>query len=92
MRALSIPSKLFILPHSHSSIFIMSLIKTEPVDPYLSGAIATGRPKLEVLVDDDPDSVYYNGPFVKVDASVKEECSLDVNPVGMFSFAFYESR
>ena len=41
----------------------MSIIKAEPVDPYLSVAIATGRPKLEILVDDetvvktDPDSV-----------------------------------
>ena len=59
----------------------MSIIKTEPVDPYLSVAIATGRPKLEVLVDDEPvvktepDSVYYNGPIVKDVTSVKEECS-----------------
>ena len=60
----------------------MSIIKAEPVDPFLSGAIATGRPKLEVLVDDetvvktDPDSVYYNGSFVK-DVSSKNECSLN---------------
>ena len=61
----------------------MSIIKAEPVDPYLVGAIATGRPKLEIVVDDetvvktDPDSVDYNGPFVKDVASVKEECLND---------------
>ena len=61
----------------------MNIIKAEPVDPYLSVAIATGQPKLEILVDDetvvktDADSVYYNGPFVKEVASVKEECSLN---------------
>ena len=57
----------------------MSIIKAEPVDPFLSVAIATGRPKLEVLFEDetvvktDPDSVYYNGPFVEDVSSVKEE-------------------
>ena len=77
-----------LLDHTVStSNFIMSLIKAEPVDPYLSVSIATGRPKMEVLVDDetvlktDPDSVYYNGPFVKEVASVKEECSLTDDPV-----------
>ena len=57
------------------------------VDPCLSVAIATGLPKLEFLVDDetvvktDPDSVYYNGPVVNEAASVKEECSLNDDPV-----------
>ena len=61
-------------------IFTMSLIKAEPVDhPCISVAIATGQPKLEIVVDDetvvktDPDSVYYNGPFVKDVSSVKED-------------------
>ena len=72
----------------------MSIIKAEPVDPYLSVAIATGRPKLEVLVDDetvvktDPDSVYYNGPLVEEIASVKEECSLNDDPVFLFVVFF----
>ena len=70
-----------------SSNFVMSIIKAEPVDPYLSVAIATGRPKLEILVDyetvvkTEPDSVYYNGPVVKEVSSVKEECSLTDEPV-----------
>ena len=57
----------------------MSIIKTEPVGPCLSVSIATGRPKLEVLVDvetvvnSDPDSVYCNGPFVQEVSSKKEE-------------------
>ena len=61
----------------------MSIIKAEPLYPCLSVAIATGRPKLEVLVDDetvvktDPDSVDYNGPFVKDVSSAKNECSLN---------------
>ena len=74
----------------------MSIIKSEPVDPYLSVAIATGPPKLEILVDDetvvktDPDSVYYSGPFVEQVSSVKEECSLNY-AVCVFSFEFRES-
>ena len=62
-----------------TSNFIMSIIKAEPVDPCISVAIATGRPKLEIVVDDetvvktDPDSVAYNGPFVKDVSYVKEE-------------------
>ena len=65
----------------------MSIIKAEPVDPSLSVAIPTGRPKLEVLVNDttvvktDPDSAYYNGLFVKDVSSVKEECSLNTDTV-----------
>ena len=74
----------------------MSLIKTEPADPHLSVAIATGRPKLEVLVEDetvvktDPDSVDYRGPFVKDVTTVKEECSLNDDPVccSLFSVNF----
>ena len=68
----------------------MSIIKAEPVDPYLSVAKATGRPKLEIVVDDetvvkiDPDSVYYHGPFVEEVSSVKEECSLNDDPVFLF--------
>ena len=67
-------------PHTVSSLTsIMSIVKAEPVDPCLSVAIATGRPKLEFAVDDetvvktDPDSVYYNGLYVKDVASVKEK-------------------
>ena len=68
----------------------MSIIKTEPDEPCLSVAIATGRPKLEVLVDDetvvktDPDSVDYSGTFVKDVASVKESCSLNDETVCFF--------
>ena len=82
---------LSIHPHSGKSKVIMRIIKTEPVDPYLSVAIATGPPKLEILVDDetvlktDPDSVYFNGPFVKDVSSVKEECSLTDDPVCFFA-------
>ena len=71
---------MFIHPHSVTiHIFGMSIIKAEPVDPCISVAIAYGPPKLETVVDDetvvktDPDSVCYNGPFVKGVSSVKEE-------------------
>ena len=63
------------------------MIKSEPVDPCISVAIATGRPKMEILVDGetvvktDPDSVYYNGPCVKDVASVKHECLMNDDPV-----------
>ena len=69
---------------------IMSFIEAEPVDPYIFEAIATGRPKLEISVDGetvvktDPDSVYYNGPFVKDVASVKEEPLANDDPVCFF--------
>ena len=65
----------------------MSIIKAEPVDAFLSVAIATGRPKLEIVVDEtgvkaDPDTVYYSGPFVKDVSSMNEECcSLNEDPV-----------
>ena len=69
----------------------MSLIKTEPVDPYLSVAIATGRPKLEILVDNEavvktePDSVDYNGPYVKaVSYVLLDERSLNDDQVCFF--------
>ena len=82
---------LSIHPHSdQSTSFIMSVIKAEQVNTYLFDAIATGRPKLEISVDGetvvktDPDSVYYNGPFVKDVTSVKEEANDD--PV-CFSFS-----
>ena len=78
---------------AQSNFIIMSVIKAEPVDPYLVGAIATGRPKLEVLVDEtvvkaDPGSAYYNGLFVKDVASIKEECSLNTDTV-CFRCSFY---
>ena len=71
----------------------MSIIKAEPVDPYIFDAIATDRPKLEISVDDetvvktDPDSVYYNGPFVKDVTSVKEEPLPNDDPVYFLSYS-----
>ena len=75
----------------------MSIVKKEPVDPYLSVAVATGRPKLEIVVDDesvvktDPDSVYYDGPFMKEVSSVKEECSVNDDPVCFVYFVAFFS-
>ena len=71
-----------------TSIFIMSIVKAEPVEPYLI------RPKLEILVDDetvvetDPDSVYYN--VVEDVSSVKDERLLNDDPVCFFAFRFNE--
>ena len=80
---------MFIRSHSVNckSFAVMSIIKTEAAGPYLVDAIATGRPKLETLVDDetvvktDPESVYYNGPCLKDVAPVNEECALNDDPV-----------
>ena len=72
----------------------MSIIKAEPVDPRRFDEIAAGRPKLEILLDDeivvktDPVSVH-SCPFVNDVASVKEERILIDDPV---CFLLYQGR